>query len=65
MSIAPLGSDEEVGGALGAQTQMEIERECRGIKRRAEVGRGGWQRQAQRAIRRCGTRGIILKIFDF
>ena len=55
LRIAAFGGDEEVGRALGTQAEMEIQGKGGGVKRWAQIGGGRRQRQAQRAILRCGT----------
>ena len=56
LRVAALGGNKEVGGALGAQAEMEIEREGRCVERGTQVGGGRRQRQAQRTVRRYRTR---------
>src|SRR5208282_5602202 len=53
--VAAFGGNEEVGGTLSAQAEMEIESEGSGVKRRAQVCGGRGQRQAKSAILGCGT----------
>src|ERR1700686_2994141 len=55
LRVAAFGGDEEVGRALGTQAEMEIQGKGGGVKSRAEIGGGRRQRQAQRAVLRCGT----------
>ena len=55
LSVAALGGNEEIGGALGPKTEIEIEREGRGIEGGAEVGRSRRQCQAYGAASRNGT----------
>jgi hypothetical protein len=50
LRVAAFRSDKEVGRALGTQAEMEIQGESGGIKRRAQIGGGRRERQAQRAI---------------
>src|ERR1700686_2617135 len=53
--VAAFGCDEEIGRALGTQAEMEIQGEGGGVERGAQIGGGRRQRQAQRAVLRCGT----------
>ena len=50
LRVAAFGGDEEVGRALGAQAEMEIQGKGGGVKSRAQIGGGRRQRQAQRAV---------------
>src|ERR1700674_2964443 len=55
LRVAAFGGNEEVGRALGTQAEVEIQGKGGRVKRRAQIGGGRRQRQAQRAILRCGT----------
>ena len=55
LGIAAFGGDEEIGGALGAQAEVEIQGEGSGVESWPQIGGGRRKRQAQRAILRCGT----------
>src|SRR6202158_2641922 len=55
LRVAAFGGDEEVGRALGTEAEMEIQGKGGGVKRRAQIGGGRGQRQAQRAVLRCRT----------
>src|SRR5882762_9279743 len=50
LRVAAFGGDKEVRRALGAQAEVEIQGKGGGVKRRAQVGGGRRQRQAQRAV---------------